>query len=50
MEVLEERLQGWLKKERQRELAKRPFDIIDMKTFLTEQREFLDSMITELIE
>ncbi|KAF7585261.1 hypothetical protein BBP40_011501 [Aspergillus hancockii] len=50
MELLEERLRDRLKKERQRELAKRPFNVADMKAFLTEQRDFLDSMITELVE
>lgn len=49
-EVLEERLRAKLKEERRREHSKRPFDTPNMKAFLTEQRNYLDSMIEELIE
>ncbi|KAJ5455874.1 uncharacterized protein N7458_004138 [Penicillium daleae] len=50
LEVLEERIRDRLKKEQWRELAKRSFDIADVKTFLTEQKEFIESMMEELIE
>jgi hypothetical protein len=48
LEVLEERIRDCLRKEQRREFAKRTFDIADVKTFLTEQKEFLESMIEEL--
>ncbi|PWY87287.1 hypothetical protein BO94DRAFT_517154 [Aspergillus sclerotioniger CBS 115572] len=50
LEILEERLRARLKTERQRELAKRQYDIGDARSFLTEQKEFLESMLTEIIE
>lgn len=50
MEVLEERLRDRLRKERHREHAKRPFDVVDVKGFLTQQKEYLEATIAELIE
>lgn len=50
LEVLEERIRDRVKKEQRRELAKRSFDIADAKTLLTEQKEFIESMMEELIE
>ena len=50
MEILEERLRAKAKEERQRELAKRPFSVADMRKFLNEQKMFLESTIDELIE
>lgn len=50
LEVLEERVRDRLKKEQYREFAKRSFDIAGVRTFLTEQKEFIESMLEELIE
>ena len=50
LEILEERLRARLKTERQRELAKRQYDIGEARNFLTEQKEFLESMLAEIIE
>jgi hypothetical protein len=33
-----------------REFAKRSFNIADVRTFLSEQKEFIESIIEELIE
>ncbi|BCS30663.1 2OG-Fe(II) oxygenase family protein [Aspergillus puulaauensis] len=41
LEVIEERV--W-------KFAQRPFDIKDVKTFLTEQKEYIESMIEEIVE
>ncbi|KAI1748921.1 hypothetical protein F4782DRAFT_337451 [Xylaria castorea] len=48
LEVLEERLRLKMKEERKRQVAKRSFDVVAMKKFLSDQRAFLDSMITEI--
>ena len=50
LEVLEERVRDRLKKEQYREFAKRPFEIAEVRTLLTEQKEFIESMLEELIE
>src|SRR5688572_8496677 len=50
LEVLEERVRHKLKTERRREVAKRPFDIPEMRKFLFEQKEFIESMIEEIYE
>ncbi|OJJ98335.1 hypothetical protein ASPACDRAFT_44840 [Aspergillus aculeatus ATCC 16872] len=50
LEVLEERVRALLKQERDREIAQRPFDAAGVKSFLTEQKQFLESMIEEIIE
>lgn len=50
LEVIEERVRDRLKKEQYREFAQRPFDIKDVKTFLTEQKEYIESMIEEIVE
>jgi hypothetical protein len=50
LEILEERIRAKLKAERQREIANRPFNIPDIRSFLTEQKQFLESMLVELIE
>lgn len=50
LEVLEERIRHQLKKEREREVAKRPFNIPEMKRFLTDQKRFIESMLTEIQE
>lgn len=48
LEILEDRIRDRLKRERQRELAKRPFDIVDVRKWLMEQRGFIDSMLQEI--
>ncbi|KAL1874096.1 hypothetical protein Plec18167_006030 [Paecilomyces lecythidis] len=50
LEVLEDRIRDRLKRERQRELAKRPFDIADVRKWLMEQRGFIDSMLQEIYD
>ena len=50
LEILEERIRHKLKEERSREIAKRPFDIAATRKFLTQQKEFLESMLTEIYE
>ncbi|KAL1853684.1 hypothetical protein Plec18167_005108 [Paecilomyces lecythidis] len=50
LEVLEERIRARLKGERQRQIAQQPFNIPDVREFLQEQKEFLDSMLEEIIE
>ncbi|GAD95441.1 amino acid transporter, putative [Paecilomyces variotii No. 5] len=48
--ILEERIRAKLKSERQRQIAQRPFNIPDVRSFLQEQKEFLESMLEEMIE
>ncbi|EIT72342.1 hypothetical protein Ao3042_01397 [Aspergillus oryzae 3.042] len=50
LELLEERLRLKQKEERRRVVAKRPFDIADIRQFLKEQKAFLESMLEEIIE
>ncbi|KAB8251178.1 hypothetical protein BDV35DRAFT_388567 [Aspergillus flavus] len=50
LELLEERLRLMLKEERRRQIANHPFDLPKVRKFLVEQKEFLDSMLEELIE
>ncbi|KAB8261885.1 hypothetical protein BDV32DRAFT_148208 [Aspergillus pseudonomiae] len=50
LELLEERLRIMLKEERRRQAANRPFDIPKIRRFLAEQKDFLDSMLEELID
>ncbi|KAJ5218533.1 uncharacterized protein N7498_000632 [Penicillium cinerascens] len=50
LEILEERIRHQLKKEREREIAKKPFNIPDIKRFLTNQKLFIESMLTEIQE
>ncbi|KAM5354745.1 hypothetical protein ACJ41O_001392 [Fusarium nematophilum] len=50
LDILEERLRARSKQERQRQVAKRQFDIPSIRSFLQEQQEFIDSMLVELVE
>lgn len=50
LEILEERIRHKMKEEREREIAKRPFDTASTRAWLVEQRMFFESMITELVE
>ncbi|KAJ5231511.1 uncharacterized protein N7469_006099 [Penicillium citrinum] len=50
LEILEERIRHQMKKEREREIAKKPFNIPEMKRFLTNQKLFIESMLTEIQE
>ncbi|KAL3493274.1 hypothetical protein BJX62DRAFT_235351 [Aspergillus germanicus] len=50
LEILEERIRHRMKQEREREIAKRPFDVQDVKRFLLEQKLFIESMLTEIQE
>ena len=48
LEILEERIRAKLREERERQRAGRGFKVADMKMWLTEQKDFLDSMIEEI--
>lgn len=50
LEILEERIRAWMKKERRRETAKRPFNISETRQFLMQQKQFLESMIEEIVD
>lgn len=50
LELLAERIRLMQKKERVREASKRPFDVLDMRKFLQEQKSFLETTIEELVE
>jgi hypothetical protein len=50
LEILEERLRAKSKEERKLALAKKKYDIPAMRRFLEEQRAFIDSMLTEIVE
>lgn len=50
LEVLEERIRAQLKAERQRQIAKRPFDIPTVWRFLEQQKKYLETTMEELIE
>lgn len=50
LEILEERIKDRLKTERYRELAGWTFNISEVRQFLNEQMEFLESMLNELVE
>ncbi|KAM0418927.1 hypothetical protein ACHAPT_012192 [Fusarium lateritium] len=49
-EILEERFRAKRKEERHRELGRRPYNVAQMRDFLQEQKEFLESMLEEIIE
>ncbi|BCS19252.1 uncharacterized protein APUU_12080S [Aspergillus puulaauensis] len=48
LEILEERIRHKLRKERERGIAKRPYDIAGTKRWLTHQKQFIESMLTEI--
>jgi hypothetical protein len=48
LEVMEERIRDKLKRERRREIEDVPFDVAEIKQFLIDQRDYLDSMIHEI--
>ncbi|RDW62988.1 uncharacterized protein DSM5745_10099 [Aspergillus mulundensis] len=50
LEILEERIRDRLRKERERGIAKRPFDTKGTRKFLREQVKFLESMLEEILE
>lgn len=50
VESLQERLRAFQKSQQRRNKGNRPFDVTEAKRFLTEQKEFLDSTICELLE
>jgi hypothetical protein len=49
MEVLEERVRRVIKAERERGRSGRGFDVEKMRGWIMEQREFLDSMLREMV-
>jgi hypothetical protein len=50
LELLEERVRAQLKELRDRKRARRSFDTAAAKAFITEQRNFLDSMLREIVD
>ncbi|KAJ4308431.1 hypothetical protein N0V84_012103 [Fusarium piperis] len=50
LEVLEERIRAKGYEERKLAMAKKKYDIPSMRDFLEELREFIDSMLTEIVE
>ncbi|KAL3457671.1 hypothetical protein BJX64DRAFT_302448 [Aspergillus heterothallicus] len=48
-EVLEGRVRGVMKEEKERERAGRAFDVERRRAWIVEQREFLDSMLREMV-
>jgi hypothetical protein len=50
LELLEERVRAQLKELRDRKRARRSFDTGAAKAFITEQRNFLDSMLREIVD
>ncbi|GJC83357.1 hypothetical protein ColLi_06195 [Colletotrichum liriopes] len=48
LKILEECIRDRLKKERQREVAKRPFNVLEMRAFLEEQQRFLEHTLGEV--
>lgn len=50
LEILEERIRARLKHERYREQGKQKFDTPDVRRWLVEQREFIESMLEEIYE
>ncbi|KAI2465379.1 hypothetical protein F4781DRAFT_438799 [Annulohypoxylon bovei var. microspora] len=50
LEILEERFRAKLKEERRREVSRKPFDLVNIRSFLTEQKEYIESMLEELYE
>jgi hypothetical protein len=49
-EVLEERIRNELKKIRDRERSKRQFDTAAMRDFVTDQKQYLEAMLLELVD
>lgn len=50
LEMLEERVRAQLKAIRDHKRARRSFDTAATKTFMIEQRNFLDSMLREMVD
>ncbi|KAJ3463549.1 hypothetical protein MRS44_008335 [Fusarium solani] len=50
LEILEERIRHFQKQERNREIAKRPYNIPDARRWILEQKEFLEDMLEEIYE
>ncbi|KAF4120100.1 hypothetical protein GMORB2_3511 [Geosmithia morbida] len=50
LELLEEQIRAKQREERDRQVAKKDFDIQGMRAWLAERRDFIDSMITEIEE
>jgi len=49
-EMLEERLRAQLKEIRDRKRARRGFNTASVKAFISEQRDFLDVMLREMVD
>ncbi|BCS02650.1 uncharacterized protein AKAW2_60914S [Aspergillus luchuensis] len=49
MEVLEERVRAQRKREREREVTGRPFNVEETRKWVKEQRDFLDSILNDMI-
>lgn len=50
LDNLEERIRARLDEERERQLVKGKYDVAQARRWLLEQRDFLDAMLTEVVE
>ncbi|KAI0880226.1 uncharacterized protein GGS22DRAFT_197647 [Annulohypoxylon maeteangense] len=50
LEILEERFRAKLKEEHRREALHKSFDLVNIRAFLTDQKEYIESMLEELYE
>ncbi|KAJ4309919.1 hypothetical protein N0V84_011243 [Fusarium piperis] len=50
LEILEERIHHFQKQERNREIAKRPYNILEARKWIREQKEFLEDMLEEIYD
>ncbi|KAF2095860.1 hypothetical protein NA57DRAFT_58929 [Rhizodiscina lignyota] len=50
LEVIGDRLRALSKKVRERERSKRPFDTAGVKNFLREQKQYIETMLVEMVE
>lgn len=49
LEALDERIRAKLKSENQRRRDQRPFQVEDVRAFLTEQKEWIEAMLEEIV-
>lgn len=50
LEILEERFRAKLKSERRREAMHHSYNLANIRAFLTEQKEYLETMLDQLVE
>jgi len=50
LEVLEERFRAKLREEKRRQVTRKRFKVADMRAFLAEQKEYIESMLENMYE